>query len=83
MLLLPPAVGDRAQQRDQRGRAGGDHLLAHPELDQRRVVPHAALKKVSPGRNITTKSGAGWNWIQYALLPSADHVVPHLAGVVA
>ena len=27
----------------------------------------ATLKKVSPGKNMTTKSGAGWNWVQYAL----------------
>ena len=40
-LLLPPAVGHRAQQRDQRGGRGDQHLLRHAVLDQRRASARA------------------------------------------
>src|SRR5690606_19126453 len=36
--LLPPAIGHGAQQRDQRGGRGGDHLLADAVLDQRGIL---------------------------------------------
>ena len=36
--LLPPRVGDRAQQRDQRGRGGQHHVAGERVLQQRRVA---------------------------------------------
>ena len=46
--LLPPAVEDRPQQRDERRRRGEDDLAFHAVLDQRRIVLQRGGKEVFP-----------------------------------
>ncbi len=58
--LVPPALRDHLQQRDQRDRAGRKHARAHAEVDELDdPAASADWKNASPGRNITTNSGDG------------------------
>ena len=57
--LLLPAVGDRAQQRDERRRRGEVDARGGRRPRQGGSCSWAARKKVSSGRNMTTKSGSG------------------------
>jgi hypothetical protein len=60
-LFLFPPVSDRFEQGYERGGRGNDDLLFRAEFNQAGSACKAALKKISPGRNITTNSGVKSN----------------------
>ena len=58
-LLLLPAVGDRLQEHDQRGRRCDVDSRAAPVSTRLGSCSQAARKNASSGRNMTTNSGVG------------------------
>ena len=82
--LLLPAVRHRPQQRDQRRRARrNDACCSTPNSMSDGSCSSAALKNISPGRNMTTNSGLdGTSRRSSPSPPSCDEVRAHLPRVI-
>ena len=80
--LVAPPVGDRAQQRDQRGRGGQHDLAGGGVLDQATPsVSSAAARNDSAGTNSTTNSGVSGQRAPVLLGGEPVDVLAELAGV--
>ena len=58
-VFLPPSIGDRPQQSDQRHRSGQDHPLFHALLEERRVLFQGGAVEIITGQKQHHEFGRG------------------------
>ena len=80
-LLLPPAVGHRAQQCDQRGGRGDQHLLLHALLDQAGHLLERGAEEGLAGQEHHHELGRRGELRPVGLLAQLRHVVAHVPAV--
>jgi len=81
--LLPPAVGDGAEERDERRRRRDDDLLVHAVLDEARILLEGGAHVRLAGDEEHDELGRVLELRPVALRRQLGDVLAHLAGVVA
>ncbi len=81
-VLLPPSVGHRPQQGDQRGGRGQNDILLHAGFDQRRVALQRGAEETFAGQEQDGEFGRVVELLPIGFAAQRRQVSAHLAGVV-